>query len=468
MSTIRTVVICVIIFTIIKTSLTLETADVVTPLGNIRGIQLTDHVTNETIFQFRGIRYGKPPTGRLRFRKPETLSPWNDTYDATSFGSACPQFGVGINTSEDCLYLNIYVPRTLTPSTNMAVMVFIHGGGFTSGYSHQYDGSRLALDGDVIVVTINYRLGILGFLAFNHPASKGNYGLWDQKLAFHWVHDNIASFGGNPSSVTLFGESAGGLSVSYHSVIPSNKGLFHRGIAQSGVLSRTILLRNSTIDKLRKLLPGRTNCSEHDMYDFVECLRNKSIELLLISTDFWSGLSGESLSLETLTGPAVDGELFPVYPSCLLQDPSSAQSKFYKSIDFLAGTNTHEGSVVYMMTTPAMQNFYNFNLSIGIPSRFVCEGIVRPYVELYFNNSSKIQDRLCKFYTTNVSMDAQSRKAADCLQDFIFTPGVAEMLNVHARQGGRHVSVPVLQGQALSPSDHQPPLGSRARVTGTS
>ena len=108
------------------------------------------------------------------------------------------------NQSEDCLFLNIDLPRQISSSEPLPVMVFIHGGGLSVGTAHDFMGTRLSVDGNVIVVSINYRLGIFGFLSLYHPAATGNYGLWDQKMALQWVHDNIASFGGNPNSVTIY------------------------------------------------------------------------------------------------------------------------------------------------------------------------------------------------------------------------------------------------------------------------
>ena len=190
---------------------------------------------------FRGIPYARPPIGSLRFRAPEAPVAWQGVRDASRFGASAPQ-DKGLATdigdrSEDCLYLNVWTPAA--DGARRPVLVWIHGGAFTTGSSAQelYDGADLAARGGVVVVTLNYRLGVLGFgylrdvLGTDLPA---NLGLRDQLAALEWVRDNIAAFGGDPENVTLFGESAGAMSVGVLLAAPSARGLFRRAIAQSG------------------------------------------------------------------------------------------------------------------------------------------------------------------------------------------------------------------------------------------
>ena len=140
-----------------------------------------------------------------------------------------------ISMSEDCLYLNIYVPAHAHEGSNLPVMVWIHGGALTVGMASMYDGSMLAATEDVVVVAIQYRLGVLGFFSTGDQHAKGNWGYLDQVAALRWVQQNIVHFGGNPDRVTIFGESAGGTSVSSHVVSPMSQGLFHGAIMESGV-----------------------------------------------------------------------------------------------------------------------------------------------------------------------------------------------------------------------------------------
>jgi len=193
---------------------------------------------------FRGIPYARAPVGPLRFRAPEPLEPWTGVRDATRFGASSLQgamFAPGVVAegpqSEDCLYLNVYTPST--DERKRAVMVFIHGGAFTVGSASSplYDAGRLVESHAVVVVTINYRVGALGYLALGEAArSRGaveNRGQHDQIAALRWVQENIAAFGGDPDNVTIFGESAGATAVCLLLATPTARGLFHRAISQS-------------------------------------------------------------------------------------------------------------------------------------------------------------------------------------------------------------------------------------------
>jgi para-nitrobenzyl esterase len=200
------------------------------------------------LFVFRGIPYAEPPVGRLRFRPPQPSAPWSGVRDATRFGPSAPQrplripflpgFDVGPQ-DEDCLHLNVTTPGL--DGAGRPVMVWIHGGAFTigSGSQSMYDAQHLARRGDVVVVTINYRLGALGFLELSallgeEYAGAGNLGILDQVAALRWVRENVAAFGGDPRNVTIFGESAGGMSVGTLLGTPAAQGLFQRAIPQSG------------------------------------------------------------------------------------------------------------------------------------------------------------------------------------------------------------------------------------------
>ena len=214
----------------------------VTEQGLVRG------VATDTTVVFRGIPYAAPPVGALRWRPPQAPARRRDVLDATRFANHCPQiagaFGQG-STTEDCLFLNVWAPGPERGLGLRPVMVWIHGGALVTGESDDYDATRLVDQGDVIVVTINYRLGELGFLA--HPAltaespdqASGNYGLLDQQEALRWVRRNILLFGGDPGRVTIFGESAGGLSVHSQLASPGSAGLFQRAIVESGAYQLT-------------------------------------------------------------------------------------------------------------------------------------------------------------------------------------------------------------------------------------
>jgi para-nitrobenzyl esterase len=195
-------------------------------------------IVNGGVAQWLGIPYAAPPVGALRWQPPQPPAPWTSTLQATSFGSECvqqfPVPGFPTGGTENCLYLNVWAPQGTTAGANLPVLVHIHGGGFVIGNGNA-DNSLLATTGNEIVVSMNYRLGIFGFLADSALGpDSGDYGLEDQQAALRWVQRNITAFGGNPHNVTIFGESAGGSSVCDQIASPTAAGLFERGISTSG------------------------------------------------------------------------------------------------------------------------------------------------------------------------------------------------------------------------------------------
>jgi para-nitrobenzyl esterase len=222
----------------------------VTREGSLRGTKLDDR----GIYVFRGVSYGQSTAGAARFKPPQRVAKWQGVKDALKFGPICPQAGdVGRRTtvpdellqhSEDCLVLNVWTPA-LTDNGKRPVMVWLHGRGFYAGAGSEplYDGARLAKRGNVVVVSVNHRLNVFGYLYLGEIGGKefatsGNAGVQDMQLALEWVRDNIAAFGGDASNVTIFGESGGGVKVSTLLGVPQAKGLFRRGIIESGARTR--------------------------------------------------------------------------------------------------------------------------------------------------------------------------------------------------------------------------------------
>lgn len=255
-----------------------------------------------TVARFLGIPYAQPPVGALRWRLPQPHMPWTGTLDASRFGRICPQPKTPDAEpawSEDCLYLNVYVPYPTSPGRR-PVMVWLHGGTNTTGAGSFYDPTPLVETGKVIVVTLNYRLGALGFLALPalqaESGTTGNYGLADQQLALRWVRANIAAFGGDPRNVTLFGESSGGMDVISQLVSPLAAGLFDKAIVESGAfLLQTPTLRTS--ESLGRIFARQIGCEDQSP----ACLRTKSVADVLAYQGDPTGAS-VAYSLATIDG----------------------------------------------------------------------------------------------------------------------------------------------------------------------
>jgi para-nitrobenzyl esterase len=292
--------------------------------------------------QFLGIPYGKPPVAALRFAPPQAAGGWQGARDATMFGPSCMQrssvIGGAANLSEDCLSLNVYSPDP-APSAKLPVMVFIHGGGYTLGSSSTFDGRLLSQKGPVVVVTINYRLGVFGFFA--HPAldversdaPSGSDGIRDQQLALRWVKDNISAFQGDSNNVTVFGESAGSASVSLHLVSPASRDLANRFILESGASVGTgfgLSTRDAgyalSTSMASELCPGAP--------DAVACLRAKPAQELVDWTAGAMGLFGAPWA------PVVEGRpggVLPDTPQNLI-----TKNDYNRAAPIIAGTNKNE------------------------------------------------------------------------------------------------------------------------------
>ncbi|KAG8449764.1 hypothetical protein GDO86_016424, partial [Hymenochirus boettgeri] len=266
-----------------------------TKQGKISGTQLP--ILSGYVTAYLGIPYGEPPTGNLRFKKTDLRKPWHGVFKANKFGKSCFQYKrekytkfpgtamwlVNNEMNEDCLHLNVWVPSSRPYP--MSVMVFIHGGGFESGTTSLdiYDGSMLAYEESVIVVSINYRVGALGFLALpGYKEAPGNAGLFDQRLGLKWIHENIASFGGNPDSVTIFGHSAGGASVGFHLISPVSHAYFTRAIMQSGTTTSSWTIHTEERAKhLTLKLAESLDCPSKDYDAIMACLIQKDpVELI--------------------------------------------------------------------------------------------------------------------------------------------------------------------------------------------
>ncbi|XP_053168226.1 cholinesterase isoform X2 [Hemicordylus capensis] len=424
-----------LLFMCVQKVCTEEDTIIATKNGIVEGVNLP--VLGGTVTAFLGIPYGKPPIGRLRFQKPEPREKWMGVWDATKYANSCYQnidntfpgfagsemWNPNTNLSEDCLYLNIWVPSP--KPKNASVMVWIYGGGFQTGTSSLpvYDGKFLARVERVIVVSMNYRLGALGFLALpGNVEAPGNAGLFDQRLALQWVQDNIEVFGGNSKSVTLFGESAGAGSVSYHLLSPKSYPLFTRAVMQSGSGNAPWGALAPSEAKRRTLaLAELVHCTRSNETETIFCLRNKDPQDILekeVSVLTYSAL------LELYFTPVVDGDFLVDMPGTLLKDGK------FKQTQILMGVNRDEGTAFLVYGAPG---FSKDNNSLINETNF------RAGLKLSFPESSEVGLESISFHYSeweNEQNPFNYRNAMDdILGDYNFICPVVEFLKAFASAG---------------------------------
>lgn len=321
-----------------------------TAYGPVRGID------DGKAMSWKGIRYATAPVGDLRFRAPEPPQPWTEPLDAGAFGSVCPQPSVpnfplelGGKKDEDCLALNIWAPSGTKPGDDKPVMVWLHGGAYVLGSSSQplYDGQRLATSGDVLIVTLNYRLGVFGFLDLSGVSSPRrqfdtNIGLRDILAALRWIRENIAAFGGDASRVTLFGESAGGGIVTTLLAVPEAAGLFSAAVAQSSPVT-------SVYDQGRaQRVAGEVlNCLGIKP-DEAHRIADVDVRALIAATKkvFDEVPSRNPGTLAFV--PIVDGDLLHDYPVRMAREGRT------HPVPLIIGTNRNEAALFRLMRSPLM------------------------------------------------------------------------------------------------------------------
>jgi len=309
--------------------------------GKVRGL-VVDSGDQKKVEFFQAIRFGTS----VRFEKPRPVTPWPDTYNATRQRDACPQFGnqfdvsmKNVSTSEDCLFLNLY--RPVEAKANRSVMVWIHGGAFEIGsiFSIMFNGQHFAADEDVIFVSIAYRLGPIGFITGGDVPP--NLGLHDQILALKWIQENIASFGGDPAKVTIFGESAGGMSVSLLVLSPLAKGLFHRAIAQSGSALSFSESLTSSFERTKKFAK-KVNCTvDADLKGTMKCIKGKTPAELLPATL-------NDLATNDLFLPVFGDEVLPNRPKVAIEAGQ------VNHVDFIYGVTRDEGTIFIPIFFPEL------------------------------------------------------------------------------------------------------------------
>ncbi|XP_032312060.1 juvenile hormone esterase isoform X1 [Drosophila ananassae] len=420
-----------------------------TTLGKVRG-RYQKYRSGERggYYSFRGMRYGAPPTGARRFRAAEPEKPWSGIRDASREGQSCPHKNMILDTfkgDEDCLFVNVFTTRMpkeeeSSEPTKLPVMVWLHGGGFSfgSGNSFLYGPDYLVAE-DIVLVTLNYRLGPLGFLTAG-PDAPGNQGLKDQVLALKWVRDNIAAFGGDPDQVTIFGESAGGSSVQLLLLSPLAKGLFHRAISQSGSALNPWSMAASSSQRAARLAANLGYVGANKTEEILDFLRRVPAMKLVEAAPTTITAEDQRNNIGLPFVPVVEGywnqdsqeEQFYEQPF-LTQHPSDMyhSQNFNSDVAYMTGYNTHEAMLFIRRLRKNPQLLQIIENDFG---RLVPRDL----------NVTHVHDRVTReiraFYLGNKHVGIESvDEMIALLTDLMFLQGIRRTARNHAKYGNAPV-----------------------------
>ncbi|XP_072015168.1 acetylcholinesterase-like [Amphiura filiformis] len=406
--------------------------------GQIMGKRID--VLDKQVDAFLGIPFAEPISGDRRFKLPVAKAPWSGVFNATEYGHGCWQvldtafpgfegteiWNPTVPLSDDCLNLNVWVP--FPRPQNSAVLVWIFGGGFWYGGSSLslYDGKFLAAHEDMIIVSMNYRVGAFGFLATGDSSAPGNQGLYDQVMALQWVQDNIVTFGGDPNQVTIFGESAGGVSVGLHMLSPVSQPLFQRaGIQSAGPTTPWGYIDRDTGLKRAKLLAESLGClksengEEHSIPDMVQCLQNVDVNELLGASWVTSNV------LEFPFTPVYDGIFLPEDPATALENGN------FKDCELIIGSNTNEANFFLIYEAPGFNK--------DTESLLDNEGYITA-LEYAFPNANSLQlDAIASQYRPKIPDDGSLlRDAVDhAVGDYMFSCPSVDFAQAYAKAGNQ-------------------------------
>ncbi|XP_064379864.1 bile salt-activated lipase-like [Dromaius novaehollandiae] len=382
---------------------------------------------------FRGIPFAAPTK---ILEDPQPHPGWDGTLKTQDFQNRCMQMTLtqtDVRGSLDCLYLNIWIPQGKQEvSTNLPVMVWIYGGAFLFGESqgtnyldnYLYDGEEIAVRGNVIVVTINYRLGPLGFLSTGDKNAPGNYGLKDQHMAIAWVKRNIKAFGGDPENITIFGESAGSVSVSLQILSPYNKGLFKRAISQSGVSLCSWAIQKDPLSWARKIAQN-VGCPISNTTALANCLRVTDPEALTLAYHLELINLPTPLVHQLALTPVVDGDFLPDIPENLFANAAD--------IDYIVGVNNMDGHFFAGIDIPAINRPL-----VEVTADEVYELIHGLTLEKGGSATSATYALYTQEWGDNPDQEVVKRTVVDVATDYIFlipTQWTLKLHRQHARSG---------------------------------
>ncbi|XP_075530986.1 acetylcholinesterase-like [Dermacentor variabilis] len=404
--------------------------------GRVRGNIVRS--LGKSVEEYRGIPFAEPPVGKLRFRPPQPKAPWEGTLDATAGSTVCaqvpfPGFGMEhLNITEDCLHLNVWVPELArNASSSRPVLIWIHGGGFTFGSANEanYSGAVLTAFAEVLVVSMNYRLSILGFLNANSTDAPGNVGLLDQVMALKWVQRNIEFFGGDPQQVTLFGESAGSMSVHAHIMSPMSERLFKRALLMSGTMF-SIDVWDTVHESMVKgdKVAAIVGCSEGGTIDLssnpqniINCLRNKSTEELVAA-------AGQSVAPKLMS-------FFPTYHDAFLpRNPIEAMKRgFFTPVDVMAGVASDEAAILFLF--PPLPDLLAEDL-VSVSQNRIAESLEACLSRLWKQDTPDV----LRMYVDDAPQgdnNALRRQYVDFTSDRVFNCPLRFMADKHSERGGK-------------------------------
>ena len=423
---------CVVFLALLKSVLCQTHITVNTNLGQIVGIE--SQFEGERVFTFYSVPYAEPPE---RFKKPKPVQPWSTQRSAVTHGKLCvqtiskeiTQILPNSEVSEDCLYVDLYIPKSISTENKKAVVIFIPSSNdFEVAFTTAYPLKYLAAEGDIILVIVSFRVDVFGFISTDDDLLPGNYGLWDQHLAITWVNDNIAAFGGDPSRITLMGVMTGAMSVGFQASYPMNKGKFQRISAFMAFSnSRECLVHNakSFAKKIAKSLCPHQNgtLGSRQIYD---CLVVKSAaELIQASANV---LSQSPPSIGYPLGPVVDNDF-------ILHE---GHGNHTLSVDMYVSMSRYEGYHALFEMAPMIELQYGIDIKQGVPKSVLCHFIIEKIFNQYYQNTanSNFRNLICDVYT-RADYTEQSIAAVELLGDAIYFSPVITALNKHAVESAK-------------------------------
>ncbi|XP_017785446.1 PREDICTED: venom carboxylesterase-6-like [Nicrophorus vespilloides] len=380
---------------------------------------------------YMGIPYAKPPIGDLRFKEPVAATYWSGVKDATKVHGLCPQRNIYTRTDviegdEDCLFLNVYTPRMDAESPEVyPVMIFLHGGGWLCGSGNSmWYGPEILLDRDVVLVVPNYRLGALGFLTTGDEVVPGNNGLKDQVMVLKWIQENISKFGGDPKSVTIFGESAGGASAHYHMLSPLSRGLFSNAISESGTAlcpwafspKNEGLINSKKLAKLFK-------CPTDSTKKMVECLRKVDArDIIAKDSDFMLWDKDPMIPFKPVIEPEHKGALITKHPIELIKSGDVA------NVSWMVGLNSDDGAlrVAALYGIPKLIEELNEDFENKLPISLIFDKTSE--------NPSTVAKDIKQYYFQDKELNTDTKQAVvDLYTDGWFLNGADQAVALHKK-----------------------------------